>query len=311
MVKELVTEFTHLFQPPTGLPPSRACDHTIPLIQGAQPVFVHPYRYAPLLKTEIEKQVNDMLDQGIIQKSSSAFASPVLLVKKKDSTWRFCVDYRQLNAITKKGKYLVHVIEELLDELNGAAYFTTLDLQAGFHQIQMKSGEEFKTAFQTHFGHFEFRVMSFGLTRVPGTFQDAMNTTLKPCLRKFVLVFFDDILIYSATLADHLVHLRTVFELLEQDQWRLKLSKCSFAQTQIAYLGHVISSSGVGTDPAKLDAIARWPTPVSVKELRSFLGLAGYYRRFVRHFGLISKPLTALLKKSSLFFWTSEHDTAF
>jgi hypothetical protein len=121
------------FSTSTGLPPSRACDHTIPLIQGAQPIFVRPYRYAPLLKTEIEKQVNDMLDQGIIQKSSSAFASPVLLVKKKDSTWRFCVDYRQLNAITKKGKYPVPVIEELLDELNGAAYFTTLDLQAGFH----------------------------------------------------------------------------------------------------------------------------------------------------------------------------------
>jgi len=248
-----------------------------------------------------------MLDQGIIQKSTSAFASPVLLVKKKDQTWRFCVDYRQLNAITVKGKYPVPIIEELLDELNGAAYFTTLDLQASFHQIRMKPGEEFKTSFQTHFGRFEFRVMSFGLTGAPGTFKDAMNTTLHPCLRKFVLFFFDDILVYSATIEENLEHLRFVFEL----QWKLKLSKCSFAQTEINYLSHVIIVAGVGTDPSKLDAIARWPTPASIKELRSFLGLAGYYRRFVRHFGLISKPLTQLLKNSSLFILTSDHEAAF
>jgi len=190
--------------------------------------------------------------------------------------------------------------------LSGAAYFTTLDLQAGFHQIRMKPGEEFKTAFQTHFGQFEFRVMSFGLTGAPGTFQGAMNTTLSPCLGKFVIVFFDDVLIYSKTLEQHLHHLRCVFELLAKDQWHLKISKCSFAQTSISYLGHVISAAGVGTDPSKLDAIAQWPTPVSVKELRSFLGLAGYYRRFVRHFSILSKPLTNLLKKHTLFIWTPE-----
>jgi hypothetical protein len=307
----LLTEYASLFQPSAGLPPERPCDHSIPLIPGAQPVFVRPYRYAPILKTEIERQVNDMLQQGLIQKSTSAFASPVLLVKKKDQSWRFCVDYRQLNAITVKGKYPVPIIEELLDELSGAAYFSSLDLQAGFHQIRMKAGDEFKTAFQTHFGQFEFRVMSFGLTGAPGTFQDAMNTTLAPYLRKFVLVFFDDILLYSATLEDHLQHLRLVFELLTRDKWTLKLSKCAFAQTQISYLGHVISAVGVGTDPSKLDAISQWPSPSSVKELRSFLGLAGYYRRFVRHFGIISKPLTNLLRKNILFIWTPAHESAF
>lgn len=228
-VQALVAEFASLFEPITGLPPNRACDHSIPLIPGAQPVFVRLYRYAPVLKSKIEKQVSDMLQQGIIQKSNSAFASPVLLVKKKDHSWRFCVDYRQLNAITAKGKYHVPIIEELLDEPSGAAFFTTLDLQPGFHQIRMKDGEELKTAFQTHFGQFEFRVMSFGLTGALGTFQDSMNTTLSPCLRKFVLVFFDDILIYSRTLEDHLQHLRCVFELLSQGQWKLKMSKCSFA----------------------------------------------------------------------------------
>lgn len=252
-----------------------------------------------------------MLDQGIIQPSSSAFASPVLLVKKKDNSWRFCVDYRQLNAITLKGKYPVPIIEELLDELSGAAYFITLDLQAGFHQIRMKEGEEFKTAFQTHFGQFEFRVMPFGLTGAPGTFQGAMNTTLAPCLRKFVLVCFEDILIYSSFLAEHIDHLRTVFELLAKDNWKLKLTKCSFAQTKISYLGHTISAAGVSTYPAKLEAISAWSVPASVKERRFFLGLAGYYRRFMRNYGTISKPLINLPKKNTLFIWTLDHEIAF
>jgi hypothetical protein len=175
----------------------------------------------------------------------------------------------------------------------------------------MKSGEEFKTAFQTHFGHFEFCVMSFGLTGAPGTFQEAMNYTLAPYLRQFALVFFDDILIYSSTFADHLNHIRLMFELLGKDQWKLKLSKCPFAQRQISYLGHTISEAGVGTDPAKVNAIQQWPVPANIKELRGFLGLARYYRKFVRHFGIIVKPLTNLLKKHVLFVWRPEHDVAF
>jgi hypothetical protein len=175
----------------------------------------------------------------------------------------------------------------------------------------MKLGEEYKTAFQSHFGQFEFRVMAFGLTGAPGSFQDAMNTTPAPYLRRFVLVFFDDILIYSPNLTIHLDHLWLVFELPSKDPWKLKLSKCTFAQTQLAYLGHVINHAGVSTDPAKIAAIAQWPVPSTVKELRGFLGLAGYYRKFVHHFGIIAKPLTALLKKHSLFIWTPDHDLAF
>jgi hypothetical protein len=251
-----------------------------------------------------------MLAVGLIQKSSSPFSSSILLVKKKDNRWRFCVDYRQLNAITIKGKYPVPIIDEFLDELSGASWFTCLDLRSGFHQIRLKPGEEHKTAFQTHFGQFEFRVVPFGLTRAPGTFQDAMNTTLAPCLRQFVLVFFDDILIYSKTLEDHVRHIKQVFQLLSQDQWKVKLSKCVFAQREISYLGHVISQDGVATDPAKVSAISAWPTP-SVKELRSFLGLAGYYRKFVRNFGIISQPLTALLKKHALFVWTQDQVDSF
>jgi hypothetical protein len=163
-----------------------------------------------------------------------------------------------------------------------------LDLRAGFHQIHLQHGEEYKTTFQTHLGHFEFRVMAFDLTGAPGTFQKAMNTTLAPLLRKCVLVFFDDILVYSASFEYHLKHLQSVLELLQADQWKVKLSKCSFAQNKISYLGHIISQKGVALIPR------------NIKELRSFLGLAGYYRKFVKNFGVISRPLTNLLKKCNI-----------
>jgi ribonuclease HI len=216
-----------------------------------------------------------------------------------------------LNAITIKSKYPVPVIDEFLDELANASWFSCLDLRAGFHQIRLKPGEEFKTAFQTHFGQFEFRVMAFGLTGAPGFFQDAMNTTLQPVLRVFVLVFFDDILIYSKTYAEHIQHIKTVFELLQKDHWKVKLSKCKFAQRKISYLGFVISEQGVATDPGKVSAIVQWTTPTCAKELRSFLGLAGYYRKFVMGFGMISKLLTELLKKNTVFVWTPMHELSF
>jgi hypothetical protein len=221
------------------------------------------------------------------------------------------VDYRQLNALTVKSKYPIPVIDELLDELSGASWFSCLDLRAGFNQIRLAPGEEHKTAFQTHCGQFEYTVMSFGLTGAPNSFQGAMNTTLHPLLRKCVLVFFDDILVYSATYADHVQHLAQVFELLSQDQWLVKLSKCSFAKQSINYLGHVVSAAGVSTDPTKIAAVQAWPTPTDVKQLRSFLGLTGYYRKFVQHYAVIARPLTDLLKKGTLFIWTLNHTTAF
>jgi len=213
----LLEEFAMVFEAPSGLLPSRSCDHTIPLIEGATPVNVRPYRYPPTVKDEIERQVTEMLKAGIIQHSISPFSSSVLLVKKKDATWRFCMDFRHLNAITVKCKYPVPVIDEFLDELAHASWFTSLDLTASYHQVKLKPGEEYKTAFQTHSGHYEFRVMAFGLSGGPATFQKAMNTTLQPLLRKCVLVFFDDILIYSRTYEEHLVHIRLVLELLVKD----------------------------------------------------------------------------------------------
>lgn len=228
-VQPILKEFQELFSEPTGLPPSRNCDHHIPLVPGAKPVNLRPYRYKPALKNEIERQVSEMLESGVIQHSQSPFSSPALLVKKKDGTWRLCIDYRQLNAITVKSKYPVPIIEELLDELSGSHWFSKLDLRAGYHQIRMAKGDEPKTAFQTHSGHYEYKVMSFGLTGAPATFLSAMNATLASVLRKFALVFFDDILIYSPTLSAHLDHLRTVLQLLSENNWKVKLSKCSFA----------------------------------------------------------------------------------
>jgi hypothetical protein len=225
-----------------------------------------------------------MLKRGVIQHSVSAFASPVLLVKKKDGTWRFCVDYRHLNAITVKNKHPLPIVDEFLDELAGAQWFTKLDFRSGYHQIRVAQGDEMKTAFKTRSGLYEFRVMPFGLTNAPASFQSTMNKIFQPLLRKSVLVFMDDILVYSATLEDHVKHLEQVFSILQQHEFFVKLSKCVFAQQQLEYLGHVITSKGVATEPSKITAVQQWPVPVNAKQLRGFLGLTGYYRRFIKHY---------------------------
>jgi len=194
-VQSLLQEFEDVFSKPTTLPPSRPYDHTIPLLPDAVPVNTKPYRYSPIHKDEIERQVKELLSQGFITQSTSHFASLVLLVQKKDGIWRFCVDYRKLNSLTIKNRFPLPIIEEILDELAGTKFFTKLDITAGYHQIRMAVSDEFKTAFKTHHGHFQFKVMPFGLTNAPATFQCVMNEILQPFLRKFVLVFLDDILI--------------------------------------------------------------------------------------------------------------------
>jgi hypothetical protein len=310
-VQQLLDSFQHLFAEPNELPPRRAYDHSIPLRPRAQPVNVRPYRFPPAMKDEVEKQIIEMVSKGIIQHIQSSFSSPVLMVKKKDRTRCFYVDYMYLNALTVKSKYqslsLMSSWMNCMWHLGSVAWTPEL----GFHQILLQLGEEFKTAFQTHIGHFEFRVMAFGLTGALGTFYRTMNTTLHPLFRKCVIVFFDDILVYNSSLVDHLYHLQQVFELMSPEQWKIKLSKCLFAQNQVTYLGHAISQNGVAIDSSKISAISSWSTPTNLKELRSFLGLAGYYRKFVRHFGIICQPLNALLKYFFVFVWTQQHQTTF
>lgn len=213
--------------------------------------------------------------------------------------------------MTIVSRYPVPIIEEILDELAGARWFSKLDLRAGYHQIRLAPGEEHKTAFQTHFGHFAFKVVPFGLAGAPPAFLGAMNTTLHPVLRVCAMVFFDDIVVFSASYSLHLQHLREVFALLRKDKWVVKRSKCEFARRELNYLDHMISKVGVSMNKSKISEVAAWPTPTSVKEVRAFLWLAGYYRHFIHHFGTIARPLTQLLRKNTPFHWTAATTEAF
>ena len=261
----LLKEFTDIFEESKTLPPHRSHDHKIILKEGTSPVNVRPYRYPALQKDVIEKTVQEMLEVGVVRPSQSPYSSSIVLVKKKDGTWRLCVDYRQLNKHIVVDKFPIPVIEELLDELFGAAYFSKIDLRSGYWQVRMDPNDVEKTAFRTHDGHYEFLVMPFGLTNAASTFQSLMNHIFKPNLRKFILVFFDDILICSPSYEQHLQHLRVAFETLRQHALFAKMSKCSFGSQEIEYLGHLITAEGVSTDPKKIEAMRDWPPPTNIK----------------------------------------------
>lgn len=310
-LQNLLSLYSDIFETPNSLPPFReGFDHRIPLNPGSNPISQRPYRYSMIQKDALDSIIKEMTQQGIIQYSSSPYASPAVLVKKKDGSWRLCVDYRGLNQQTVKDKYPIPLLDDLLDELGGSTYFSKLDLRAGFHQLRMHPDDIYKTAFKTHTGHYEFLVMPFGLSNAPCTFQGLMNHIFRDIARKYLLVFFDDILIYSSSWQDHLHHLNSVFSILRQQQLFLKLSKCTLGASSIEYLGHFISSAGVRTDPKKIEVIQQWPVPKSPKQLRSFLGLSNYYRRFIKGYSAIAKPLTDLLKKDN-FIWNDAATVAF
>ena len=295
----LLEEFSDITAPPTGLPPHREWDLAIDLTDDSKVPQQRTYRMSPLELKEVHRQLEEMLESGWIRPSTSRFGAPILFARKKDGSLRMCVDYRELNKITRKNRYPLPRIDELLDNLHGATVFTSLDLYKGYHQVRIKDEHVERTAFRTRFGLFEYTVMPFGLTNAPATFMNMMNDVLRPYLDKFVVVYLDDILIFSRTPEEHTQHLRLVFEALRKYDLRLQLRKCSFGRSEVTFLGHNVSRDGIKPEPAKVAAVKDWPLPRNLKEIRSFLGFTNYYRRFVRNYSAIAAPLINLTKTSS------------
>ncbi|GJU04447.1 putative reverse transcriptase domain-containing protein [Tanacetum coccineum] len=284
-----------------GLPPPRQVEFGIKLVPGAVAVARAPYRLAPSEMKELSDQLKELSEKGFIRPSSSPWGAPMLFVKKKEKSFRMCIDYRELNKLTVKNRYPLLRIDDLFDQLQGSSVYSKIDLQSGYHQLCIREEDIPITAFRTRYGHFEFQVMSFGLTNAPAVFMDLMNRVCKPYLDKFVIVFIDDILIYSKSKEDHEEHLKIILGLLKKEKLYAKFSKCDFWLDLVQFIGHVIDSEGVHVDPSKIEAIKNWTAPTTPTEVRQFMGLAGYYRRFIEGFSLIAKPLTKLTQKNKKY----------
>nr|GFC42449.1 putative reverse transcriptase domain-containing protein [Tanacetum cinerariifolium] len=334
----IVFEFSDVFPDELpGIPLVREVEFNIKLIPGSEPISKAPYRMASIELKELKEQLQELLERGFIRLSMSPWGAPVLFVKKKDGSMRLCIDYRELNKITIRNRYPLPRIDDLFDQLQGAMHFSKIDLRSGYHQLRVKEQDISKTVFRTCYGYYEFLVMPFGLTNAPAVFIDLMNRIFHEFLDKFVIMFIDDILVFSKSKKEHEDHLRAVLQTLRQkklyakfskcefwlssvaflghivlaegitmDQAKVeaitkwprptsvtaKFSKCKFWLSSVAFLGHIVSSEWIMMDPAKVKAITKWPRPTSVTEVHSFLGLAGYYRRFVEGFSRLALPLT-------------------
>ncbi|GJR68584.1 putative nucleotidyltransferase, ribonuclease H [Tanacetum coccineum] len=308
----VVREFPEVFpEDLPGIPPTRQVEFRIDLVPGAAPVARAPYRLAPSEMKELAEQLQELTDKGFIRPSSSPWGAPVLFVKKKDGSFRMCIDYRELNKLTVKNRYPLPRIDDLFDQLQGSSIYSKIDLRSGYHQLRVREEDILKTAFRTRYGHYEFQVMPFGLTNAPAVFMDLMNRVCKPYLDKFVIVFIDDILIYSKSKKEHEGHLRQILKLLKKEELYAKFSKCEFWIPRVQFLGHVIDCQGIHVDPAKIESIKDWASPKTPTEIRQFLGLAGYYRRFIEGFSKIAKTMTKLTQKSVKFDWGDKQEAAF
>lgn len=277
-----------------GLLPTREVDFSIELQPGTTPISMAPYRMAPAELRELKTQLQELLESGFIRPSTSSWGAPVLFAKKKDGSLRLCIDYRQLNRVTIKNRYPLPRIDDLFDQLRGSRRYSKIDLRSGYHQLRVKEEDIPKTAFRTRYGHYEFVIMPFGLTNAPAIFMSLMNKIFRPYLDQFVVVFIDDILVYSRSEEEHEQHLRIVLQILRENQLYAKASKCEFWLNEVKFLGHVVSENGIAVDPTKVEAVLDWRQPKTVSEIRSFLGLAGYYRKFIQDFSKLAKPMTRL-----------------
>ena len=277
----------------------------------APPNWQRPRRMAPTLQTEADRQIKDMLDRGIIEPSKSPWASPIVLVTKKDGTRRFCTDYRMLNEVTVKDSYPIPRIEEWLESLAGAKWFSTLDLASGYWQVELGEAAKEKSAFVVRGGLYQWTVMPFGLCNAPATFERLMENIKRGLQWESLLIYLDDIIIFGKTLEEEINRLREELQRLRQGNLKLKPKKYVLFQRKVLYLGHVVFSDGIATDPKKVCVIELWGTPTCVRDLRSFHGLASYYRRFVKGFCDIAQPLYVLTKKKVAFWWTERCEKAF
>ena len=253
---------------------------------------------APVELKELKLQLQELLEKGFIRPSVSPWGAPVLFVKKKDGTLRLCIDYRQLNKLKIKNKYPLPRIDDLFDQLQGASIFSKINLLSRYHQLRIKDVDIHKTTFGTRYGHYEFLVMPFGLTKAPTAFMDLMNRDFQPYVDQFVVVFINDILVYSKGQENHDTHLRVVLETLRKERLYAKLNKCEFWLNEVSFLGHIVSKEGIRVDPKKIEVVVEWKPPRNVIEVRSFLGLVGYYKRFVKGFSMTTGPMTRLLQKN-------------
>jgi len=296
---------------PPELPPKRFVDHEIKVEAGSTPPSRAAYRLPKPEMDELHDQLSALLEKGYIEPSKSPYGAPVFFVKKADGSLRLVCDWRDLNRITVKNKACLPNIDDLFDAVQGSAYFSKLDLHSGYNQIRILPEDAPKTAINTPFGHFQFRVMGFGLTNAPATFQSMMNDVLRPYLRKFVVVFLDDIMIFSKTWDEHLEHLRVVLETLRSNKLYCKPIKCEFGSSNILFLGHELSGTTIAPDTLKLKAVHDWPVPNSVQDVRKFLGFANYFRRFIADYASIAKPLDEVTGRHARFSWNSSRQSAF
>ena len=302
-LEQLLKEFQDVFpkELPRGVPSDRGMPFKIELMEGAVPISRPIYRLAPKELEELQKTLGELKDKDFVQHSTSPWGAPVLFTPKKDGKLRLCIDYRGLNKQTVKNAYPLPRIDDLLDQLHGAKCFSKLDLKSGYWQIPVTGKDVPKTAFRTRYGHFEWKVLPFGLTNAPAIFMDQMHRIFADLLDKSVIVFLDDILIYSKTVGEHGAQVREVLRRLCKWHFYANLEKCKFWQQEVTFLGHRVIAKGLTMEGDKVKAILEWPLPKDQKDIRMFYGLASWYRRYIFFFAHEAAPLTNLLRKEQRF----------